>query len=80
MREIRHGTKGEYSNHGCRCTECRRAWAEYYAGRNMIKKLAGICRSCLNPTNKGQLYCSKHARLNSEKVKQYKEKLKSGGV
>ena len=37
MREIRHGTANEYSNHGCRCAECRNAWRiysiQYYAKR-----------------------------------------------
>lgn len=27
----RHGTPGAYANHGCRCTPCSRAWAEYLA-------------------------------------------------
>ncbi len=25
-----HGSTGMYSNHGCRCSDCRNAWAEYY--------------------------------------------------
>ena len=24
-----HGTRGGYSNHGCRCPRCRKAHAEY---------------------------------------------------
>lgn len=24
-----HGTTGGYSNHGCRCPQCRKAWAAY---------------------------------------------------
>lgn len=26
-----HGTVGGYTNHGCRCTECREAWRIYHA-------------------------------------------------
>ena len=29
MTEPRHGTPGGYTNHRCRCDDCRRAWAEY---------------------------------------------------
>lgn len=27
----RHGTTNGYCNHGCRCADCRRAWARYQA-------------------------------------------------
>lgn len=33
-----HGIIGMYSNHGCRCDECTRAWAEYYRNRRRNKK------------------------------------------
>ncbi len=27
--ELRHGWYGTYTNHGCRCRDCRVAWAKY---------------------------------------------------
>lgn len=32
MTEAWHGTPGGYTNHRCRCDECRAAWAEYQRG------------------------------------------------
>ena len=29
MIETWHGTAGGYTNHRCRCSECRGAWADY---------------------------------------------------
>ena len=44
----RHGTPSFYSNHGCRCTACRSAWAVFckkmYAGR----KARGLLNSFLS--------------------------------
>jgi hypothetical protein len=30
--KVTHGTPSTYTNYGCKCPECRRAWAEYRAG------------------------------------------------
>jgi hypothetical protein len=40
----RHGTTGGYTNHGCRCPECRRAAAEGAARRQQLP-----CRECGEP-------------------------------
>lgn len=29
---MKHGTPGGYTNHRCRCDECRTAWREYRRG------------------------------------------------
>lgn len=39
MREIWHGTPGGYSNHKCRCDECRLAWNQYCIERRKRRKL-----------------------------------------
>lgn len=33
MAEPDHGTVNRYSNHGCRCDECKEAWKRYYRER-----------------------------------------------
>ena len=42
MNEVPHGTAGGYTNHRCRCVECRRAWSlhisEYRTKRDNPKK------------------------------------------
>lgn len=33
--EVAHGTFSEYTNHGCRCDDCRKANAEYASNRRL---------------------------------------------
>lgn len=43
-----HGTAGGYSNHRCRCAECRRAWAEYFrsgTGRDSVARYRARLRA-----------------------------------
>ena len=35
---IQHGTVGGYTNRGCRCGKCRKAWAKYTAERRYQQK------------------------------------------
>lgn len=30
---VKHGSPSSYNNHGCRCVECTKAWAEYMRDR-----------------------------------------------
>lgn len=32
-REVKHGSPSSYNNHGCRCEECTKAWADYMRDR-----------------------------------------------
>lgn len=51
-----HGTIGMYTNHKCRCEDCREAWATYYRVRNggsaPVNKVMkyGISKSTNNQT------------------------------
>lgn len=38
MKEKWHGTTGGYTNHRCRCDECRLAWNKYCQNRRMRRK------------------------------------------
>ena len=33
MKELNHGTASCYNNDGCRCDDCRKAWADYMRPR-----------------------------------------------
>lgn len=33
MAKPKHGTINRYSNHGCRCKRCSKAWGDYYRQR-----------------------------------------------
>ena len=46
MREPRHGTINEYSNHGCRCDLCRAANAAYYREYAARKSVSDPCPDC----------------------------------
>lgn len=35
---ISHGTPNGYVNKGCKCGECKRAWAEYIAARRRTER------------------------------------------
>ncbi len=38
----RHGTTNGYINHGCRCAECRGAWADYCYRRQAERAASNI--------------------------------------
>jgi len=46
--EVKHGAASSYNNHGCRCGDCTKAWAEYMRDRmrtyraNKKKKQHGV--------------------------------------
>jgi hypothetical protein len=37
--DSRHGLTSSYTNHGCRCEQCRAAWAEYCRNRRQERSL-----------------------------------------
>lgn len=39
MKEGWHGTAGGYTNHSCRCDECREAWRKYHTKGGYDKRL-----------------------------------------
>ena len=40
MSETWHGTAGGYTNHRCRCPECRTSWAGYMSAVSRAKRAA----------------------------------------
>ena len=38
----RHGTANGYNNLGCRCVECRAAWAAHHRAQNAKRALRGL--------------------------------------
>ncbi len=46
-----HGKAATYTNHGCRCEECKAAWAKYKQGYALKRNANGQCRSCGKPSN-----------------------------
>jgi hypothetical protein len=66
---MKHGTAGAYTNHNCRCDACRKAWAEYYRGRNQRHRqrrhAQGVCIECKRPATNG-LRCATHAKVSAQ--------------
>lgn len=69
---MKHGKASTYTNHKCRCDECRRAWAAYFRSRNKARRqqrqALGICIECKQPATRG-LRCALHAELGNLRVK-----------
>jgi hypothetical protein len=55
-----HGTASTYSNHKCRCFECRVAWSRYCAGNRDRRLASGICIQCTEPRYLHHVRCKKH--------------------
>lgn len=55
-----HGTPGAYTNHGCRCRECRDAWTAYNKENRRQRKARGICIQCPEPRFKQHVRCRAH--------------------
>lgn len=61
--ESPHGTPARYTNHKCRCAECRRAWREYMreymyrTGRNLTH-FRPACPRCSVLQMPDALYCA----------------------
>jgi hypothetical protein len=46
LNEIWHGTPGGYTNHRCKCVDCRTAWATYRRVRRIKEALPPTCSRC----------------------------------
>ncbi len=66
---MKHGTVNAYNNLKCRCSACRKAWADYYRGRNrqhrQRRQALGLCIECQRPATKG-LRCATHAKIGAQ--------------
>ena len=38
MSELEHSKASTYNNHGCRCDECKHAWAKYIREGGYVKR------------------------------------------
>ena len=57
-RRIRHGTIGEFTNHGCRCEPCKKVYYDYQKRRRKRLVKEGYCSRCLkNPKMNGSSKC-----------------------
>lgn len=52
--DLRHGTRGGYAYHRCRCRKCRDAWTEGRRGANYDKD---ACPECGRPKSKKAWRC-----------------------
>lgn len=60
MRSLRHGTVGEYQNHGCRCPNCREAWRVRARDTRLARRRRGACWDCTQPAEAGCIRCWRH--------------------
>jgi hypothetical protein len=58
-RVIRHGTASEYTNHSCRCADCRAAWAAMHKRYVKANRARMRCVECSQPAG-GNARCLKH--------------------
>lgn len=55
---VKHGTRNEYNNFGCRCDECRQANSNYYLRKGFTEKMHqrrranNLCIKCGEPITK----------------------------
>lgn len=55
-----HGTTGGYTNHDCRCAECRAAWTAYNKQNRERRLRRGQCIQCSRPRHGTHVRCRKH--------------------
>lgn len=55
-----HGTPSCYSNHRCRCLQCRVAWTNYCKQNRERRVAKGLCIQCSEPRLDGHVRCRKH--------------------
>jgi hypothetical protein len=62
-----HGRSG-YVNHGCRCEKCKAAARLGQQRYHARRKADGICRSCTEPVDPGNVtYCARHRVIERER-------------
>jgi len=55
-----HGTPSCYSNHKCRCRECRVAWTNYCKGNRQRRVAEGLCIQCWRARLPYHVRCQLH--------------------
>lgn len=59
---IPHGTSGGYTNHRCRCGECRAAFRVSVTASRARRRAAGLCHDCAAPVMPNRSRCEEHQR------------------